>query len=70
MTELEGLFPATALDIEFAVNRELKVFLFQVRPLKCPCPEGLVIREHKKLLERIRRKIDHGMRPHPYLFGR
>lgn len=66
--ELEGLFGPSPLDIEFAVDREERLVLLQVRPLSCrTCPVG--DEDVARSLADIHAKIEASCRKHPYLHG-
>lgn len=68
--ELEALFGHDALDIEFAVDRESKLYLLQVRPLVMTCDaDDQSISEHAHILHRIADKVAALSKPHPYLRG-
>ncbi|MBL8700447.1 MAG: phosphoenolpyruvate synthase [Alphaproteobacteria bacterium] len=69
--ELEILFAADALDIEFALTRGGDLVLLQVRPLAAAGGDGRVEREsHAGSLAAIAAKLAAADRPHPYLRGR
>ncbi|MEJ6396451.1 PEP/pyruvate-binding domain-containing protein [Yoonia sp. 208BN28-4] len=71
LAELEGIFPDTPLDIEFAVTGEDQTLvLLQARPLALadgltPMPAA----DHTALIDRIKAKVTEGMRPHLFLAG-
>ena len=71
LEELLELFGATPIDCEFASTFQadvLTLWLLQVRPLilveDCESEEKQLDR-----LEQIKRKVNRGMRPHPFLLG-
>ncbi len=66
-TELEGLFGMDDLDIEFAVNKDDQVFVFQVRPLLGRITNQNVPDEY--LLLKIVKKLEKLNAPHPNLYG-
>lgn len=70
--ELRWLFGDVPIDCEFAVTREGNcevLWLLQVRPLILARPADSA-REQAVRLERIQRKVERGMLPHPFLMGR
>ena len=68
--ELEDLLGTDCLDIEFALDSDDKLYLFQVRPLIVLQRTQVRAEEHVRLLSSIANKVEIGMRPHPYLRGR
>lgn len=69
LRELEVLFEDDCLDIEFALDDQNQLYLFQVRPLtglsgSAPCPDQI-----KSSLARIESKIRQRNGKHPYLYG-
>ncbi len=68
LEELEGLFPGTPLDVEFAVVPE-GVVLLQVRTLVLRQPL-LPAQEHARLIQGIAAKTAEGFVPHPFLYGK
>ena len=69
LKELEIIFNNTNLDVEFSVDPNMNLYLYQVRPL--------VIKnfisdkdEHKKALEGINSRTSQLFKPYPYLFGK
>ena len=68
MLELEKLFAAPALDVEFAFSRDGQLYLLQVRPLNVSIPAARPD-EHRRALADIHRKLIDAGRPHPYLHG-
>lgn len=70
LDELESLFPARTLDIEFAIAYpDETVYLLQVRPLitQHVRPDAA---QHRELLTRVADKIRAAQQPHPFLCGR
>ena len=67
--ELEKLFGITALDIEFAVDKNEHLFLFQVRPLTLQASFSEQTDSHTIELNCIAKKVYRLSRPHPYLLG-
>jgi phosphohistidine swiveling domain-containing protein len=73
LAELEGIFPDTPLDIEFAVcaGTHAGLVLLQARPLAMA--DGIATmgtEDHNRLVSRIADKIASGMQAHPFLAGR
>ncbi|HEY9843728.1 MAG TPA: PEP/pyruvate-binding domain-containing protein, partial [Candidatus Obscuribacterales bacterium] len=69
LAELEQIFAAPALDIEFALDASDTLWLLQVRPLLIrPCSEAEAAQLQAALAGIVRRlgELD---RPHPYLHG-
>lgn len=67
--ELQRVLGINAIDFEFAITRDDRVFLFQVRPLTLgPSPE-IATDTISEELARIETKITSGQERHPYLFG-
>jgi len=75
--ELESKLSNSALDIEFAFNKQMQLFLFQVRPLVIT--EKVSSNKHKTsnsideqqaLLKETAGSIKRLSQPHPYLFGK
>jgi len=70
LDELQTLFPARPLDIEFAIAApENTLYLLQVRPLliQLALPDTTL---HHALLTRVAEKIRAAQQPHPFLQGR
>ncbi|MEP7083606.1 MAG: PEP/pyruvate-binding domain-containing protein, partial [Betaproteobacteria bacterium] len=66
--ELEGIFPECALDIEFAIDADARLFLLQVRPLRSqPC--ALDDAQHRVALERVAARVAVAQRPDARLLG-
>lgn len=68
--ELETLLDCTSLDIEFAIDSQDHLYLFQVRPLVLP--ENLpIIAEHQHFdaLQNLHDRVNNWMQKHPYLYG-
>lgn len=69
--ELESLFQTDKLDIEFAFDSDLELYLFQVRPIVGGGVEGVVDDASVFLsIDRIFKKIQQREVPHPHLCGR
>ncbi len=67
--ELEGLLPASALDIEFAIGKDGELYLLQVRPLAARAEAPQNVQALRQALDGIYRKLGETNRPHPYLHG-
>lgn len=68
LIELEGLFNQNNLDVEFAVDKDGQVYIFQVRPLVIK-GQIVSIKKQKRIIERIKNKINMANSTKPYLFG-
>lgn len=68
LAELESHFGKHPLDVEFAIDKEGKLFLLQVRSLTIK-PGALSLDEHTGLLSSIESKIAELCKPHPHLLG-
>jgi glutamine kinase len=69
--ELEEVIGHDSLDIEFAINHEGQIFLFQVRPLvNRKGRSGLADADFEDELGKIRLFVKTRMAPHPFLKGR
>ncbi len=68
VTELELIFQAQALDLEFAFSAG-QLYLFQVRPLLVPDCQPELETELSQCLAGIERKVRALNKPHPYLHG-
>jgi phosphohistidine swiveling domain-containing protein len=68
LRELQVLFERQAIDIEFAVDDQGRLFLLQVRPLILTAePADAAL--HGKLVRLIHDRIAQGIRPQPFLHG-
>jgi phosphohistidine swiveling domain-containing protein len=70
LDELQSLFPARPLDIEFAIaSPGDTLYLLQVRPLvmQQSLSNGA---QHQALLARVSEKVRTAQQPHPFLHGR
>lgn len=70
LTELEGLFGMDRLDVEFAVDHNDELFVFQVRPLTMPDGELPGGQQCQETLAQIQNKFVRHTKSHPYLYGR
>ena len=68
--EIEGIIPATPLDIEFAIDRRGRVVIFQVRPLSVPTPEGIDGAAAGRAVTDARRAFEQAAAPVRHLAGR
>lgn len=66
--ELEHIFQTNCIDIEFAIDSNGTLYLFQVRPLILKV-ELANMDEQQAILKRISDKIKSEQRAKPYLFG-
>jgi phosphohistidine swiveling domain-containing protein len=67
--ELETLLASDAIDVEFAVGDEGKIYLLQVRPLAVDRQGQAADAKVATALVEVARKVDLLSRPHPYLHG-
>lgn len=68
--EIEGIIPATPLDIEFAVDRRGRVTIFQVRPLSVPAAAHVDAEQSARAIATARRAFEQASRPVTHLAGR
>jgi len=68
LRELQSLFGRQAIDIEFAMDKQGRLFLLQVRPLVLT-GEPTDAQSHAKLVRLIHERIAQGIRPQPFLHG-
>jgi glutamine kinase len=68
--EVEALTETPLVDIEFAVDVQGDLYLFQARPLAMKVAPFLSAAEHCAALDRIAAQIENKCRPHPFLRGR
>ena len=66
--ELLILFKDQSIDLEFAVTDDHTLWLLQVRPLLLARVPESNAQQHQRL-ERIQKKVEQGMKPHPFLMG-
>lgn len=69
ISELEKLLANDALDVEFAVSRDGRLHLLQVRPLVMDKSKPDLSADLRKSLDEIHTKIENSMCPKPFLFG-
>lgn len=67
--KIEKLLQNFALDIEFAINAENEVVIFQVRPIAKGKKRQYDVLNLDASLERIAKKVEKLSRPHPFLLG-
>ena len=67
--ELEQIFDNQALDIEFALDGQQRLYLFQVRPLVLVDVEKATLTQQQELLEQVATSINRLSQSHPYLHG-
>lgn len=70
ISELKNIFDTEYLDIEFAINYQGELYLFQVRPLIIKIKSSISDALHQNAIERIVNRISLGMKPHLYLYGK
>lgn len=69
VAELEGLLGCDALDVEFAVGGDGRLYLLQVRRLLIERSARLPDAQVDAVLADVARKVELLSRPHPYLHG-
>lgn len=67
--KLEEIFDSKTLDIEFAIDKEGKLYLFQARYLTKIPHIHISESEHANCIQRIHSSLERWMKPHPYLLG-
>lgn len=67
--QIEEFLGNNALDIEFAINNEGKIFIFQVRPIAKGNREAYTKIDLKPTLNRIYKKVKKLSVEHPFLLG-
>ncbi len=67
--QIEDFLENNALDIEFAINNEGKVFIFQVRPIAKGSKDVYEKIDLQPILNRIYKKAKKLSVPHPFLLG-
>lgn len=67
--EIEKVLGTNCLDIEFAVTKEHKVYIFQVRPIARGNKKNYETVCLEAPLKRIYKKVQKLSRPHPFLLG-
>jgi len=68
--EVETLTTTPLVDIEFAIDAEGELYLFQARPLAMKVAPFLSADGHRAAVDRIAAQIENKCRPHPFLRGR
>jgi glutamine kinase len=69
LQELEVIFDEDSLDVEFAVDPEGKLVVFQVRPLILSQPQKQSLSDQDNCLKEIEKRFQSLEKPHPYLLG-
>lgn len=69
MVELEDLFACDAIDVEFAVDGDGRLYLLQVRRLSVERQGTLPDQKVDQALADVARKVELLSRPHPFLHG-
>ncbi len=69
LKELENVFRSESIDVEFAINIDERLYIFQVRPITIADKEDLSDIDLKPLLFKIYSKIKKLNRHHPNLLG-
>ncbi|SCG81932.1 hypothetical protein DW1_0312 [Proteiniborus sp. DW1] len=67
--EIENIFGNPHLDIEFGLDKNGDLYIFQVRPIVTNNKNNLSHLDIKDSLRKIHKKIDKLMSPHPNLLG-
>lgn len=68
LKELEEIFQSNKLDVEFAIDKSNKMYIFQVRPL-CVEDNNLSVAEQARVLNNISKKIQQENKKKPLLYG-
>ncbi len=69
VAELESMFACDALDVEFAIDTDGKIYLLQVRSLAVEARDGIDDGQVDAALADVARKVELLARPHPFLHG-
>jgi glutamine kinase len=69
VSELEGLFACTAIDVEFAIDGHGQIYLLQVRRLSIERQDAITDAQVDSALADVARKVELLSRPHPFLHG-
>jgi phosphohistidine swiveling domain-containing protein len=69
VSELESLFASDAIDVEFAIDGDGKIYLLQVRSLAVEPQEGISDAQIDAALADVAQKVELLGRPHPFLHG-
>lgn len=67
--EIQSLLASDYLDIEFAIDSNDVIYIFQVRPLYCS-KKILTEREQKLLMRKMKTKINHYFNKQSHLYGK
>lgn len=69
LEEIQNILRMESLDVEFAINGNGEIYIFQVRPLcKVSLPE-ISIQEQKHILNIISQRFSFLAQEHPYIYG-
>jgi len=68
--ELENILNCNALDIEYAIDTNDELYLFQVRRIVTKSKEAKSPNEMEHYLRKIEKKVIKLNRPHPHLYGK
>jgi len=69
LRELEDILDCAALDVEFAVTEQGDIYILQARPIASGQKEQFVAVDLEVPLDKLYKKIEKLMRPHPFLLG-
>src|SRR4029077_238787 len=69
VSELEGLFACTAIDVEFAIDGDGQIYLLQVRRLSIDRQGTVTDAQVDSALADVARKVELLGRPHPFSHG-
>lgn len=69
LKELSTIFNYVPLDVEFAIDKNKQLYIFQVRPLVKANNKPLDIVHHTKVIHHIEQYMATMFQPHPYLYG-
>lgn len=69
INELEGIFNTNSIDVEFAIDSQNNLLLFQVRRLVTPHKAAEDLAEQREKIHQIEEFIATKSKKHPYLLG-
>lgn len=69
LQELEAVLACSALDVEFAITENEEIYILQARPIAKGQKEQLTAVNLDVPLDKLYKKIEKLMRPHPFLLG-